>query len=107
MSLTPIQLPATSIDNADLSNDQNYLLEMYDAVLRGVLSDDLGKRSPGSLNHARWLTTSKRKLRLYVSINKPSRNLMRLAEFVMMVYIPTWFEIKGDPYVQMDARYLY
>ena len=33
-SITPIKVPAISIDNADLSADQKYLLEMYDAVSR-------------------------------------------------------------------------
>ena len=107
VSFTPIEVPAISIDKADLSTDQKYLLEMYDAVSRGLLSDDLAKRSPGSLNHARWLTTANRILRLYVSINEPSQNLITLVEFVMMAYIPMWFEIKGNPYVQMGALHLY
>ena len=25
----------------------------------------------------------------------------------MMAYIPMWFEIKGNPYVQMSGRHLY
>ena len=107
VSFTPIEVPAIFIDNADLSTDQKYLLEMYDAVSRGLLTDDLAKRSPGSLNHARWLTTANRILRLYVSIHEPSQNLIRLVEFVMMVYIPMWFRIKGNPYVQMGARHLH
>ena len=28
-------------------------------------------------------------------------------EIVMMVFIPMWFEIEGNPYVQIDARHLY
>ena len=40
------------------------------------------------------------------SDNEPSPNLITL-EFVLMVYIPMWFVIKGNPYVRMAARYLY
>ena len=45
MSFTPIEVLAISIDNADLSTDQKYMLEMYDAVSLAVLLDDLARRS--------------------------------------------------------------
>ena len=45
--------------------------------------------------------------RLYVNIDEPSSNLITLVEFVMMAYIPMWFEIKGNPYVHMGAGHLY
>ena len=61
---------------------------MYDVVSRGLLPDELVKRSPGSLNRAKWLTTANRILRLHVSIEKPSPNLIKLVESVMMVYTP-------------------
>ena len=80
---------------------------MYDAVSRGLLPDDLAKKSPGSLNHARWLTTANRILRLSVSIDEPSPNLITIVKFVMMAYIPMWFEIKCNPYVHMGARHFY
>ena len=79
---------------------------MYDAVSRGLFSDDQAKQSPGSLNHARRLTTANRILRLYISIIEHSQNLLALVEFVMMVCLPLWFETKGNPYVHMRAWYL-
>jgi hypothetical protein len=65
----------TTIDKNDLITDQKYLHEMHQAVSSGMLSEDLAKRSPGSLNHARWVTTANRILRLYVSVESPSKNL--------------------------------
>jgi hypothetical protein len=107
VSFTPIEVPVISIEKTDLSTDQKYMHEMYDAISRGLLSDDLAKRSPGCLNHARWLTTANRILRLYVSSNEPSQSLITLVEFVMLVYIPMWFKIKANPYVQSGAMHLY
>ena len=40
----------------DLSTDQRYLCEMCQAVSKGKVSEELGRRPPGALYHARWLT---------------------------------------------------
>ena len=56
----------------DLSTDQRYLYEMCQAVSMGKVSEELGRRSPGALHHARWLTRANRILRLYVSSLNPS-----------------------------------
>lgn len=108
VSFTPIAaLLVTTIDKNDLSTDQKYLHEMHQAVSSGMLSEDLAKRSPGSLNHARWLTTANRILRLYVSVENPCENLKTLVKFVMTVYIPMWFQIKTNPYVHSGAIHLF
>ena len=44
---------------------------------------------------------------MQVSIDEPSQESMTLVEFVIMVYIPTSFEIKSNTYVQMGARHIY
>ena len=103
----PIEVPPVVIDKTDLSTDQKYLLEIYEAVSSGRVSEDLGKRSPGSLNHARWLTTANRILRLYVSNVHQENNLITLVNFVMRVYVPMWFEIKANPYVASGARHIF
>ena len=56
----------------DLSTDQQYLYEMCQAVSMGKVSEELGRRSPGALHHARWLTRANRIPRLYVSSLNPS-----------------------------------
>lgn len=94
----PIEVPPVVIDKIDLSTNQKYLLKIYEAVSSGRVSEDLGKRSAGSLNHARWFTTTNRILRICLH-RSPRKNLITLVNFVMRVYIPMWFEIKANPYV--------
>ncbi|GBM43342.1 hypothetical protein AVEN_166089-1 [Araneus ventricosus] len=72
------ELPTT--DRRDLSKDQMYLLEISQALRLGNCSDDLARRSPGTLSHSRWLTTANRVLRLYVSSPASSLKLKQIAE---------------------------
>ena len=60
---------------ADLSSDAKYLYKMSLAVTSGPQNfpKQLRSASPGSLNHARWLTLANRVLRLYVSEKKAKR----------------------------------
>lgn len=63
----------------------------------GSCPEDLARRNPGNLSHARWLTLANRVLRLYVATQDPSIQLCKLAEFVLKVYAPSWFSIKRHP----------
>ncbi|GBN69900.1 hypothetical protein AVEN_150774-1 [Araneus ventricosus] len=72
-----------------------YLLETSQAVRLGNCSDELATRSPVTLSHSRWLTTANRILTLYVISLAPSMKLKQIAEFVMKVYTPNWFNIKS------------
>ncbi|GBM01251.1 hypothetical protein AVEN_210044-1, partial [Araneus ventricosus] len=72
-----------------------YLLEISQAVRLDNCSDELARRSPGTLSHSRWLTTANRVLRLYVSSPVPSLEFKQIAEFVMKFYTPKWFNIKS------------
>ena len=67
----------------DLSTDQRYLYEMFQAVSMGKVSEELGRCSPGALHHARWLTGANRILRLYVRSLNPSDKLKDLVKIVM------------------------
>ncbi|GBN17576.1 hypothetical protein AVEN_121075-1 [Araneus ventricosus] len=87
------ELPTT--DRRDLSKDQMYFLEISQTVRLGNCSDGLARRSPSTLSHSRWLTTANKLLRLYVSSPVPSLKLKQIAEFVMKVYTPNWFNIKS------------
>lgn len=46
------------------------------------------------LNHARWLTTANRILRLYIALDLPSSTLKEMAKYVVKVCAPSWFTIK-------------
>ncbi|GBN77897.1 hypothetical protein AVEN_200076-1 [Araneus ventricosus] len=87
------ELPTT--DRRDLSKDQMHLLEISQALRLGNCSDELARRSTGTLSHSRWLTTTNRVLRLYVSSPDSSLKLKQIAEFFMKVYTPNWFNIKS------------
>lgn len=91
-----IDIDLPSLDSKDLSTDQRYLFEIWNAVVNGVCSNELANRSPGKLNHARWLTFANRILRLYVGTENPSQNLVILAQYVVKVYAPVWFTIKKN-----------
>uniref|UniRef100_A0A8D9BH13 Uncharacterized protein n=1 Tax=Cacopsylla melanoneura TaxID=428564 RepID=A0A8D9BH13_9HEMI len=67
----------------------------------------IANRSPGKMAHSRWLTTANRILQLYVSTNNPSEGLKLLAQFVIKVYAPSWFEIKQNPKATYGARHLH
>ena len=77
-----------------LSSDQRYLFDICCAIANENCNDALAKRSPGKLNHARWLTLANRTLRLYVSTVRPSANLSILVQHIMDAYTPTFFNIK-------------
>ena len=84
----------------DFSADQKYLLKASIAVQKGKQNSDaaaikcLQTASPGTLNHARWLTLANRTLRLFMGTKSPSRNLLQLVTYIVRVYAPSWFEIK-------------
>ena len=54
----------------------------------------LSFREVGGLNHSSWLTLGCRILQFYVAQEKPTSNLSTLAEFLIKVYFPSWFQIK-------------
>ena len=58
----------------ELSTDQKYLLEMYQAVSTGICDPNLAARNPGKIAHSRWLTTASTALCVDVSTYNPSNN---------------------------------
>ncbi|GBL99672.1 hypothetical protein AVEN_249723-1 [Araneus ventricosus] len=71
----PIDCSIPDIDRNLLSKDQQYLLDISEAITLGNCPEDLANRDPGPLFHSRWLTAAKRVLRLYISSSDPSGNL--------------------------------
>lgn len=101
----PTELPEVSAE--DLSSDQKYLYRIVLAVTTGEFPTDLANKSPGKMSHARWLTRANRVMRLYVSTESPSQNLVVLATFIVRAYAPTWFAIKTHPTCKDGARHFY
>jgi len=89
-----IQCDIVDFSSDNLSNDQAYLYDILKGVSSGTISDSLANRSPGKLNHARWITTASRIIRAYVCAQAPNEKLVVLAKFICSFYGPLWFEIK-------------
>jgi hypothetical protein len=79
-----------------LSSDQLYFFEIVNAVKTGVVPERFDSRSPGRLNHARWLTLANRVLRLYISTEAPSKEPILLVTFIVNSYAVVWFGIKKN-----------
>lgn len=77
------------------------------AVSSGNCSLDLSLRNPGKLAHYRWLTLANRILRLYVATENPTENLKTLAEYIVKVYAPVWFNIKLKPSCTYGSKHLF
>ena len=94
-----IQLEKTQLSSSDgwkheLSTDGKYLLQTASSISDGFIPADLANKKLGPILHSRWLTKASRILRLYVSTSTPSDNLRLLAEYVIKVYVPMYFNVK-------------
>jgi hypothetical protein len=95
------------IGSHELSTDQLYLYQMCKAVMSGHCSPDLSERQPGPISHSRWLTTASRILRLYISTDCPSANVITLVTYIVRVYCPMWFQIKCRPLCTSGALHVW
>lgn len=112
MSLPAVDFVAIDSDlptilRSDLSSDQKYLCDMVLAISNGKCSNALLNREPGAMAHSRWLTTANRILRLYVATLQPHPHLVILANYIVKVYAPMWFEIKLKSSVFFGAKHLH
>src|SRR6218665_946550 len=97
VSFDKIEGEFPEVTATDLSTNQQYLLDMCEAVINGYCHPALFRRDPGAMSHSRWIKTANRILHLYVSSKCPSNNLKTLATYVFRVYAPMWFHIKMNP----------
>ena len=108
--ITQFQLISTNMPELsakDISTDQKYLYKIVVAISTGIFPSDLENKSPGKMSHARWLTRANRILRLYVSVDAPSVNLITLATYIVKVYAPIWFSIKTHSSCKDGSRHLF
>ena len=76
---------------SELSSDQKYLHSICLSIQSGDVSNEISKNSPGNIHHARWLTRANRILHLYLSTEKPTKELIDLATIIIQCYEPGWF----------------
>ncbi|GBM10879.1 hypothetical protein AVEN_42133-1 [Araneus ventricosus] len=90
----PIDYSIPDIDMNLLSKDQQYLLDILNAITLGHCPEDLANREPGPLSHSRWPTAANRVLRLYINSSDPSGNLKEIVGFILKSYMTVWFTMK-------------
>ncbi|GBM61515.1 hypothetical protein AVEN_17058-1 [Araneus ventricosus] len=96
-----IELDEISINKTDLSNDQQYLLDIVIAIQTGQCAPDLAVRDPGSLSPSKWFTCAIRVLCFFISQTSPKSELKMLVNYIMKTYAPVWFVIKR----QLSVKY--
>ena len=77
------------------------------AIVTGEVDPGLESLDIGPIFHSRWLTLACRILRYYTSQEKPTKNLVILAEFCIKVYFPSWFQIKYKNKITNAAENFY
>src|SRR6218665_96873 len=107
VSFDKIEVEFPEVTATDLSTDQQYLLDICEAVINGYCPPALSRRDPGAMSHSRWITTTNIILRLYVSSKCPSNNLKTLATYVVRVYAPMWFYTKMKPSFKDGSLHLW
>ena len=55
----------------------------------------------------RWLTLAARILRLYVSTEAPSGELVHIVQYLVQHYVPTWFTIRRNSACTEGAKNVY
>jgi hypothetical protein len=91
----------------DLSDDQRLLLEYSSGVSTGKIYENFVHRKPGPVSHSRWLTTATRILYLYTRTAEPSSVLKLLVRYIVNVYGPVWFHVKGEKSFTKGPEILY
>ena len=107
VNFTAVNVELPEVDSQSLSSDQQYLLDICNAVARGHCLPSLALMNPGKLCHERWLTTANRILQLYVASSEPSDNLRLIVEFIIKVYCIMWFTIRSKPSCSERTRHLW
>ena len=88
------------IELFDLRMDQIFLYDFCCSVFSGIVPESIANKLPGFMCHARWLTSVKRMLRLYVATESLVDNILLLVNFISKVYAEMWFRIKCRQQVQ-------
>ena len=77
----------------DFSRDTKWGLGLVECLLTGQTNKWVNSKC-GNIHQARWFNREYRILRVYVSEEDPSEELIRLVNYIVMVYIPVFLDIK-------------
>ena len=96
-----------------MSTDQRYLYKIAQLVNFGIpdsseqLNNFVLNNQPGVMNHARWMNTAARLLRYYISRKRATEDEKTLVNFVLKVYVCSWFEARHRPSVSDAAKHFF
>ena len=113
IAFEPVESPLEDIaaDVLDkLSLDQRLLYEYTRGISLGQVDVRFASYKIGPLNQARWLTLAIRLMAIYTRGYFAPENrdvMMKLIQFIVQVYSPTWFMIKKDGLFHHQAAYLF
>ena len=95
----------------DLSSDQKYLYLTVQAVISGVIPEQLKCLTCGPICHSRWLTLVSTCSVCYMKKNglrgKVKKVLETLVHFIVTNYAPMWFMIKSKPHIIFGPRHYF
>lgn len=96
-----------NIEGWQLSVDQKYLYGMARAIHNGMCDEQLASYKPNPVKQSDWLPVAARILRLYATKQNASEELKHLVYFVVKVYVPFWFLVKGQPQAIQGSRHMF
>ena len=99
------QIPPTELKK--LSKDQQDLYHLCICVISGVCPLNIANLILGLLSLYRWLTFASRVIRLYISTQDPSEELIILVKYAVQVYAHTWFEAKWNFNISQGSKHLF
>ena len=71
------------------------------------VDESLSVCDPGNISHSHWLTTANRFLRLYISTDDPSYELVTIVEYIIKFYVPIWFNIKCYDSIVYGTKHIF
>ncbi|GBN14480.1 hypothetical protein AVEN_123392-1, partial [Araneus ventricosus] len=94
------------IDRNLLKRDQQYLLDISNAITLGHCPEDL-QIGPWSFVPFQKATVANRVLRFYISSSNPSGNLKEIVGFILKSYMPVWFVMKKSKYFTDGPKHVF
>ena len=83
------------------------LRDMILAISFGTVSDSLARMSPGQLGYANWLNTGNLILRIYISSENSSPDLVIMCRYRINVYSRNWFVLKKKKQIFMIPQCIF
>jgi len=81
--------------------------EEFFAFCTETVDESLSDCDLGNISHSHWLTTANRFLRLYISTDDPSYELVTIVEYIIKFYVPIWSNIKCYDSIVYGTKHIF